>query len=253
MAAAPPFTLIIGQKRYSSWSLRPWLLLKHVSAAYPALAFSEEAFDVEGLGGAPNPRLLALSPSGLVPALRDGATGDVIWDSLAIAEWAADRAPAGAVWPADARARAFARCMAAEMHSGFSALRGALSMHVVMRLAAPLALAPAVAADVARITSLWAEARARWGAPSRAGPYLFGAFSAADAMFAPVVFRFVTYRVAPAEPLAAAYVAAMRADPFMREWERAAFGETRGSVKKYDDHLAALGGVRRSGTGDEEL
>ena len=245
--AAAAYTLLIGQKTYSSWSLRPWLLLAHLREAHPALfSFTERAVAVEGVGR--NPALYALSPSGLVPALRDdAATGDVIYDSLAIAEFLAERAPAGAVWPADARARAFARCAAAEMHSGFAALRELLSMHVVMQLPAPLALPAPVAADVARIVALWAEARARWGAPSGAGPYLFGAFSAADAMFAPVVFRFQTYLVAVEEPAAAAYVAAMLADKHMREWEAGAFAEDGATaVAKYDAHLAKLGAARRA-------
>jgi len=243
--ASPPLTLIIAQKRYSSWSLRPWVLLARLAAQDPAtFAFTEEYAAVEGVGA--NPRLHAVSPSGLVPALRLG-NGDVVWDSLAICEWLAERAPAGAVWPAEARARAFARSAAAEMHSGFGAMRELLSMHVVMELPAPLALPARVAADVARVTALWADARARFGAPSGAGPFLCGAFGAVDAMFAPVAFRFQTYGVVPAEPAAREYLAALLADPYMRAWEREAFAEGEATaVAKYDAHLASLGAVRRT-------
>jgi glutathione S-transferase len=235
----PPVELFIGQKRYSSWSLRPWIMLKHAG-----IDFTEKLTPVEGVGV--NDKLLSVSPSGLVPCVRD-ADGELIWDSLAICEWAAEHAPTGAVWPTDSKARMFSRSIAAEMHSGFSDLRGLLSMHVAMQLPAdsPLPLPPRVASQVARIIEIWRSARARWGVPS-SRPFLFGDFSAADAMFAPVIFRFQTYRVPIDDPLAKAYYEAMLADPQMRQWEAAALVETVAPVEKYDAHLLSLGAVRRS-------
>lgn len=232
-------TLALGPKAYSSWSLRPWLLLKHVG--YP---FTESVHPVNGAGSTPHPALSALSPSGLVPCLTT-PLGDRVWDSLAIIEFVAEQPSlARPAWPADPRARALARCFAAEMHSGFSDLRSALPMNVKYALPAPPPLPPRAAAQVARVTALWAEARAAWGAPSGEGPFLFGAFCAADAMFAPVALRFRTYAIAPAQPAAAEYLAALLADPFVQEWVAAGLLEGGELVHEgYDAQVAAMGGV----------
>ena len=207
--------------------------------------FKEVFKPVEGVGM--NANLLSVSPSGLVPCVRD-SHGDIIWDSMSICEWAHEHAAPGAVWPLDTRARAFARSAASEMHSGYNELRNLLSMHIGMQMPsdAPLALPPKVKFEVDRILRLWAEAREKFGKPSGAGPYLCGAFSAADAMFAPVIFRFQTYRVAIDEPVAKAYYQAMLADPCMQEWENAALAETSDPIEKYENHLRSLGAVSRS-------
>ncbi|MBS0315020.1 MAG: glutathione S-transferase family protein [Proteobacteria bacterium] len=198
------YTLIIGNKNYSSWSLRPWLVLRAAGIAFDEtlIALHSEEFDAEI-------RSRKRSPNGRVPVLIDGAT--TVWDSLAICEYLAER-HAG-LWPDAAAARAHARCACAEMHSGFGAMRQWLPMNVRRRY--PLAaLRSDVAADVGRVQSLWAEARERFGA---GGPYLYGAFSIADAYFAPVVFRFQTYGVA-ASAIGAQYMATMLAHPAMQQW-----------------------------------
>ena len=229
-------TLYIGQKRYSSWSLRPWILMKALR-----IPFTEAFVPVEGVGF--NPRLLASSPSGLLPLLQL-ADKTAIWDSLAIAEFLYERCPA--VWPADAAARALARCVSAEMHSGFPDVRAQMSFHLGFELAAPLPLEGKAAAQVARIEQIWRECRERFGAPSGAGPFLFGAFSAADAMYAPVVFRFATYRVALGCKVAKAYAETMLANEFMQEWRAAALRDAaaEATIAHYDAHLAKLGGVK---------
>lgn len=232
--------LVIGQKRYSSWSLRPWLLLKHMG-----VSFEENVIAVEGIGY--NARLLSVSPSGLVPCLIDGDQS--VWDSMAIAEFMHERLGPGKVWPADPVARTHARCISAEMHSGFPDVRAELSMNIGYVLpsgAPPVALSPRCTAQLGRIFELWRDARTRFGVPSGAGPFLFGAFSAADAMYAPIAFRIRTYGVRVDEPVAAAYVAALLGDAHMSEWERAALVETDGTVAKYDATAAALGCVPRS-------
>ena len=228
----------LGPKAYSSWSLRPWLLAKELG--FP---FTEEVHPVNGAGGGPHPALAAFSPSGLVPCLVL-PTSDVVWDSLAILEYLSENS-GGRGWPADARARAFARCISAEMHSGFSAVRGEMPMNVKYALPAPAPLSAAAQAQVARIARLWAQARAAWGAPSGAGPYLFGAFCAADAMFAPVALRFRTYAVALEDPLARAYCEALLANEHVAAW--CAAGRAEGGallVEKYDAACEALGGTR---------
>lgn len=173
--------------------------------------------------------------------------GTVVWDSLAIAEYVHEYV--AGVWPSDPKARAHARCIAAEMHSGFGDLRGAMPMNIKMRLIGKEPSAK-VASQIERITQIFTDARTRFGIPSGKGPYLFGAFSAADAFYAPVVWRFVTYNVRLATPEARAYVAAMRADPFMREWEAGALAET-SAIGHYDTASGELGG--RARTEDEEV
>lgn len=204
--------LVIGNKNYSSWSLRPWLLMQVLG-----LPFEELLVPLYAPGA--KQALLAQAPSGKVPALHDGAL--VLWDSLAIVEYLAEQYPDIAVWPAPADARAIARCVSAEMHAGFTALRSHMPMNC--RASHPgKGHTPEVLADIARITALWTDCRARFG---HQGPFLFGAFSAADAFYAPVVARFITYDV-PLSAICRSYVQAVRALPAMAQWYAAAAAET---------------------------
>ena len=228
------YSLVVGQKRYNSWGSRPWILMKAL-----AIPFTELGVRIEGIG--PNPALLSSSPSGLVPLLTHGELK--VWDTLAIAEYLYERHPS--VWPAAPAARALARCISAEMHSGFGDLRGALSFNLGYRLAAPYPLEGKVAAQVERISALWRSTREAHGA---GGPFLFGAsFNAADAMYAPVALRFHTYRITLACPVAEAYAAALRAHPAVVEWATLALsaGEAEAPIAHYDAHLVALGGVKQ--------
>ena len=204
------FTLYLGNKNYSSWSLRGWFAAKLSGAPFREVC-------VQLVGRGRNPANRGFSPSGFVPALHDGDT--VVWDSLSIAEYLAERHPG--MWPSDPVARAWARSIAAEMHSSFQALRDEMTMCVRERLDVR-PWSAGLASDVARVEEIWTESRRRHG---RSGPYLCGALSIADAFYAPVAFRFQTYRVAP-EGEAGAYLAALLAHPFMREWERDAVAET---------------------------
>ena len=194
--------LFIGTRRYSSWSLRGWL------AVHLAGLTVEEV--VIPLAEGPVSSVAAVSPSGLVPYLEHD--GNQVWETLAICEYCAELAPA--VWPADRSARTLARVISAEMHAGFGGLRRAMPMNLG-RDAAGLCQTPDALQDIARLEGLWRSTRARFGA---GGPFLFGAsFNAADAMFAPVVTRLLTY----APPLAAdtsAYCRAVRAHPLMERW-----------------------------------
>jgi glutathione S-transferase len=203
--------LIIGDKNYSSWSMRPWLLLTHFD-----LPFDEVLIELRRDDTAEQIR--AYSPSGKVPCLVDDA-GVAIWDSLAIAETLAERFPQHPLWPRDAAARALARSVAAEMHAGFGALRDELPLNVRASLPGRT-LTRAAQTDIARIDALWRECVAASG-----GPFLFGAFSIADAMYAPVVLRFNTYAI-PLSPDAAAYAARIAALPAVRAWVDAARRET---------------------------
>jgi glutathione S-transferase len=205
------YTLVIGNKNYSSWSLRPWLVLTEAG-----LPFTERLVSLQTDAGKAS-RFAAL-PAGRVPVLEHD--GLVIWDSLAICEYLAERHPG--LWPAAPAARAAARSMCAEMHSGFQALRGEMAMDVRARRP-QRRRSLAVVADIARIERLWTEGRARFGA---GGPLLFGAFSIADAFFAPVAFRFRTYGV-HLTGAAAAYQAALLALPGMKAWEAASLGDER--------------------------
>jgi glutathione S-transferase len=210
--AAP--VLHIGHKNYSSWSLRPWLALK-----WGGVPFEEHIIPLGGEGYGPSQlaAVRAVSPSGRVPALHIGDT--VIYESLAICEWAAEQTPS--LWPADALVRAEARAVASEMHAGFFALRRDMSMNVRRRLANAPAWPDDTKADLDRLHPLWGGLLARYG-----GPFLFGRErSIADAMFAPVATRLRTYAVAAPEP-AQAYCAAIFADPVFKEWEAAAEAET---------------------------
>ena len=210
--------LVIGNKAYSSWSLRPWVLLRQAG-----IAFEEERLplDTELFRA----RIGALSPSGLVPVLHDD--GLVVWDSLAICEYANGRWLDGRGWPADPRARALARAAACEMHAGFAALRRQLPMNLRRRPDAYRWDADAQR-DIDRVVALWNGLRSAHGA---GGPFLFGAFGIVDAMFAPVAFRFDRYGVDAGE--AQPYVAALLALPAMRDWDAAAQAESERHAK-YD-------------------
>ncbi|MFC4728647.1 glutathione S-transferase [Coralloluteibacterium thermophilus] len=203
------YVLHIANKNYSSWSLRPWVLLHALG-----IPFEERLlpFPPDGDWSA----FRALSPTGQVPLLEDAGT--VVWDSLAIVEYLAERH--SGVWPEDAAARAWARCAAAEMHAGFQALRGTCPMNCGIR-ARFERLPPALAADVARVEALWNDGLARFG-----GPFLAGAaFTAADAFFAPVAFRVQSYAL-PLRGPAADYAQRLLALPAMRDWYRAALAES---------------------------
>jgi glutathione S-transferase len=198
-------TLYLGNKTYSSWSLRAWLALKHVGTP-----FKEVVLPLEG----PGIRTGAIethSPSGKVPALRYGEL--VVWDSLAIGEYLAEEFHQAHLWPTDRIARATARSVSAEMHSGFAGVRSAMPMNV-RRKPFELALTHDVELEVARISTIWSESRRRFGAN---GPFLFGRFSVADAMYAPVATRFRTYGV-PLDEVARAYVDTIHELPAMKEW-----------------------------------
>ena len=202
-------TLLIGSKNYSSWSLRPWLFLRKVD-----FEFVEQIvhFDAAGYQA----RIAALSPSKRVPLLIDD--GLKIWDSLAICEYAAEVTGQGL--PRNRPARARARSIAAEMHSGFQALRNECPMNVRARNRS-VALTPELRADIARIDEIWSECRSDHGG---GGNWLFGDFSMADAMFAPVLFRFQTYGAA-LSPASQAYLSDALADAALREWQDAASNE----------------------------
>jgi glutathione S-transferase len=206
------YTLVIGNKAYSSWSLRGWLAVR-----LAGVAFEERLIRLSEPGS--RAALLAHSPAGRVPVLHHGER--VIWDSLAIVEYLAEQQPEAALWPADAGARAHARSIAAEMHSGFAALRSAMPMNLRKSLPGR-GQGPGVAADIERIVLLWQDCRRRFAGPD--GPFLFGAPGAADAMYAPVATRLRTYGVA-LDPVAAAYVEAVHAWPLFREWHAAALEE----------------------------
>ena len=199
--------LIIGNRAYSSWSLRGWLALKHSDLEFEELVVPlfDEAWEKRREGDEFAPSL------GTVPILWDGEC--VVWDSLAIIEFLADRVGRDKYWPADESARGMARSMAAEMHSGFSSLRRELPMNV-RRIIDSGPLSDEVKSEIDRIMVLWAQARARFGGT---GDFLFGDWCAVDIMFAPVVTRFVTYRV-PVPPFAAAYMEAVLAHPDVTEW-----------------------------------
>jgi glutathione S-transferase len=204
----PDGRLFIGNRRYSSWSLRGWLAVR--------LAGLDVEEVVLPLAGGNTPAVLAL-PSRQVPYLEH--RGNQVWESLAIAEYCAEHKPG--LWPGDAAARSFARVVSAEMHAGFRALRMALPMNLG-REGRPTTITPEVEADIARVEHLWGSARGRFGA---GGPYLFGAaFTLADAMYAPVVTRLLSYAV-PVGPAARAYCEDVRAHPLLAGWHEAAARE----------------------------
>lgn len=206
------YTLVIGNKNYSSWSLRPWLLMR--AAGIP---FEEIRIPLRTAGTAA--RIREHSPAGRVPVLHAGSI--TIWDSLAIAEFLAERHPEAKLWPEAVEARAHARAVSAEMHSGFQALRKHMPMHC--RAFHPgVGRTPEVLADIDRITDAWRDCRVRFG---EGGAFLFGGFSIADAMFAPVVLRLRTYAV-DLDAVCRAYADAVLALPAMRRWLAEAEAET---------------------------
>ncbi len=205
------YRLIIGNKAYSSWSLRPWLALKVAK-----IPFEEQVIPLQQ---AQTPAALkAASPAARVPVLCDGDV--TVWESLAILEYLAERHPDAKLWPSDIKARAYARTIATEMHSGFAALRSACPMNV-RRQTAWRDRGASVNADIKRIKDIWVECRNRYGSQ---GPFLMGSFSAVDAMYAPVVTRFHTYGVQGEESIAA-YIKTILALPAMQEWYQAAAAE----------------------------
>ncbi|MBB5752000.1 glutathione S-transferase [Prosthecomicrobium pneumaticum] len=211
------FTLVVGSREWSSWSLRPYFAICHTPAAFDVTLIALRTPETAA-------RIRSVSPSGFVPLLIDRrfATPLKVWDSLAICEYLAECFPQAQLWPADPAARAVARSVSAEMHSGFRALRTNLPMDLFAEKPGVGLDAEGVADDIARIETLWRDCRTAYGA---AGPYLFGAPTIADAMFAPVASRFRTYRPALGE-IAAAYVETLLADPAFRDWETAARRES---------------------------
>jgi glutathione S-transferase len=198
------YQLYIGNKNYSSWSLRPWVLMREL-----VIPFEEHVVPFDP--GSSWEKFRVFSPSGKVPCLVDGGT--VVWDSLAIAEYLAERHPT--VWPRDAAARAWARCAAAEMHSGFGTLRNRCSMNCGLRVRLH-EVEPALQRDIDRVDELWSEGLRRHG-----GPFLAGAsFSAADAFYAPVAFRIETYGLKLGDA-ATAYARRLLTLPSMQDWKRA--------------------------------
>lgn len=222
------FDLYLGNKNYSSWSLRPWLLLKHF-----AIPFTEHMVSVAGRDY--NPALKPLAGNARVPCLHED--GFQVWESIAIAETLAERWPQ--MWPADAQARARARSISAEMHAGFAKLRTAMPMNLKLKLKGKPAT-PEVQRDIDRIVEIWEEARSRFA--SGDGPYLFGDFSVADAMYAPIVWRLHIYNV-DLPPVAAAYRDTMLAHPAMQEWYADALQESEAHAH-YDQLAEEYGGPR---------
>lgn len=210
------FTIVVGTRIWSTWSMRPWLALRRTGAS-----FDEEVVRLrwDGVTAA----ISVFSPSGLVPALIDRRSSEplTVWDSLAICEYLAESFPAARLWPEDRTARAVARAVSAEMHSGFSRMRRNLPMDLFAEKPGEGLAEEGVAADIARIDAIFRDCRARFGA---GGPYLFGEFTIADAMFAPVASRFRTYRPVVSS-VAAEYVETLLNDPGFKAWEEAARAE----------------------------
>ncbi len=203
--------LLIGNKNYSSWSFRPWIGIKAAGVAFDEEVISLNAPDFK-------PRVSKLSGTGKVPVLLDGDAR--VWESLAILEYVAEKFPVAGLWPSDPHARAHARTIATEMHGGFLPLRRLCPMNM-WRPVKKIALTGEVAANVARIDAMWTDCRMRFG---RGGPFLFGTFGAADAMYAPVVSRFHTYAVEVGDQ-ARDYMQAVMALPAWAEWQASALKE----------------------------
>lgn len=206
-------TLVIGNRNYSSWSLRPWLVLKAAGASFEEVVIPLDQ---------PNTRqeILKHWRNGAVPILKHG--DNTVWESLAICEYVAELFPDAGLWPSDTRARAIARSLSAEMHAGFSALREHMPMNIRSRFPEE-GRKPGVQEDINRIAAIWRRARERYGEESD-GPFLFGNFTILDAMFAPVVSRFRTYAVDVSD-VEAAYIEAVWNHPAMQEWAKAAQAE----------------------------
>jgi len=197
-------TLVVGDKNLSSWSLRPYLAISQTGTQFNEVKIRLDQPDTKQ-------RIAEWSPSGRVPVLKDGDVA--IWESLAICEYLAERFPEARLWPQDRIPRAIARAVSAEMHAGFMDLRRTCPMRAAERLPTP-ELSPAVQADVARLFTVWRTCRERFG---HGGPFLFGHFTIADAMYAPVVLRLVTYAIG-VEPQDRAYMDAVLALPAMQRW-----------------------------------
>ena len=210
--------LYIGNKNYSSWSLRPWVLLKQAGIPFQEVLARFDSFDANSQFKA---TLAGISPTGKVPVLVDGDL--TVWDTLAIAEYLAETYPDKQLWPQDKAARAQARCVVAEMHSGFTALRGACPMNIEADLAPQGALIwrdkPAVRADVQRLVDMWSGLLTQYG-----GPMLFGAFTIADAFYAPVCMRLHSYGLPVPKPIAD-YVQRVRELPGVKAWIDEALAE----------------------------
>jgi glutathione S-transferase len=204
------YRLVIGNKAYSSWSLRPWLLMKHAD-----IAFDEVRIPLYQDGHVA--KIRGYSAAGKVPILIDG--GITVWESLAICEYVAERHAGKQLWPDDPGVRAYGRAISTEMHAGFAALRSNMTMNV-RRVMPGIGMTPEAAADIARIEAIWGEGLRRYG-----GPFLLGTFSIADAMFAPVATRFKTYAVALSAS-SQRYADMLLALPAMKEWYAAAAAET---------------------------
>ena len=212
--------IIVGNKKYSSWSMRPWIALKHTGAP-----FEEEVIGLDLPDTDKNIR--RYSAAGRVPILIDD--GLTVWDTISICEYLAEKFPAARLWPEDPKARAVARSVCAEMHSGFQSLRGDLPMKLIEPLETP-AIRDETNADIKRITSLWTELRGKYG---QGGSYLFGHFTIADAFYAPVAIgRFRTYSV-PLEGVAKEYVATLSKDQAVKAWLEGARQETL-RAKRYE-------------------
>jgi len=206
--------LVIGNKNYSSWSFRPWIAMTALG-----IPFEEILIPFGTPLGNPDfkARLAAYTPAGLLPVLIDGDTH--VWETLAIMEYLAEKFPEKQLWPADRQARAHARAISSEMHAGFSALRGECPMNI-RRPVCARALSDAAQANVKRIEEIWSKARATYG-----GPFLFGRFGAADAMYGPVVARLNTYGIKVGRD-ARAYMETVMALPAWGEWRKAALAES---------------------------
>jgi len=205
--------LVIGNKNYSSWSMRPWLAMRATHIAF------EEILIPLYTGQNDKNRILVFARSGKVPILIDGET--TVWDSLAIIEYLAERFPDARLWPENRAERAHARSISAEMHSGFLSLRSECGMNLHRPVGA-IKLSEDARADITRVQEIWTDCRARYG---KRGPFLFGAFGAADAMFAPVVHRFRTYAIAVSLEVKT-YMETMMALPAFGEWSEAGLAET---------------------------
>jgi glutathione S-transferase len=206
------FELIIGNKAYSSWSLRPWLALKHADVVF---AETRVPLYVHGY----KEELLKYAPSGKVPILKHGAV--TVWDSLAICEYLAGLFPQAQLWPEDAAIRALARSVSAEMHSGFTAIRSAMPFNCRAH-DRHVPISAEIQKEIDRVQALWQDCRDQHG---KGGPWLFGRFSIADAMYIPVALRFITYSV-PLHAAARGYADTAQEHPAVREWTAAAMQET---------------------------